>query len=183
MAKQAGIQPYVGTVYNICFYKLGEGYYARLKSSLTGKRVKKDPAFKRTMENARLLAKASKIASTIYRKLLRSQRNRSLYQQLTGKAMKLLKQGVDEKEVVTAISGMAESRNKGITIPLNKNEDRITVDQPGLLKPALSRAAVDRSGMLTGLNLPSIAPSNLFHRINPITQQGCLSAGDKWMPP
>jgi hypothetical protein len=62
MAKQAGKLKVTGTVYNVCFYKLGKGFYARSKSSLTGKRVKTDPAFEKTMQNAGLLAKDYTIA-------------------------------------------------------------------------------------------------------------------------
>ncbi len=104
MAKQAGNIKITGTVYNVCFYKLGSQYYARAKSSLTGKRVKKDSAFRRTMQNAGLLAKASSIASSVYRKLPPNQRDRRLYQQLTGNAIRLLRQGLHDSDVATAIT-------------------------------------------------------------------------------
>ena len=186
MAKQAGIIKVTGTVYNVSFYKLDKGYYARAKSSLTGERIKKDPAFKKTMHHAGLLAKASTIASSIYRKLLRDNRNRMLYQQLTGKAIKLLKQGLSEEDVLTAISGIAESFHKGIAKPLNKSDDRIIVEQPRMLKPGLSLAAVDRSGILRGLSLPSFACSDLFHPIAPLFSQfACIRATNgcprKWL--
>jgi len=45
VAKQIGATKITGTIQNICFYKMEGQYYARQKSSLTGKRVKKDPAF------------------------------------------------------------------------------------------------------------------------------------------
>lgn len=44
-------------------------YYVRAKSSLTRKRGRKDPAFKKTMHNAAILANASKIASALYKEL------------------------------------------------------------------------------------------------------------------
>lgn len=100
MAKQIGPYYITGTIDDICFYRLDNQYYARLKSSLTGKRVKTDPRFARTREYASLLAKASSLASTIYRSLPAYTRNRELYQQLTGQAMQLLKsEGADAKVI------------------------------------------------------------------------------------
>jgi hypothetical protein len=97
MAKQIGPVKVVGTIGNICFYKMGDEYYARLKSSLTGKRVKKDPRFKRTMEFASFLTIAAKIASEIYSTL---PKQRGLYRKMVGMAMQLLKLGVEREETV-----------------------------------------------------------------------------------
>ena len=69
MAKQAGTYHITGCFDNLCFYEMEGKYYVRLKSSLTGKRVKKDPSFKRTMQYAALLGSASAIASAVYRAL------------------------------------------------------------------------------------------------------------------
>ncbi len=44
MAKQRGNITYTGTVGDTCFYKRGGEYYLRVKSSLTGKRVKQAPS-------------------------------------------------------------------------------------------------------------------------------------------
>lgn len=86
MAKQAGMIKIEGTIDGICFYKLDGNYYARAKSSLDGKRVKKSKAFRQTMRYARIFAKASVIGSTIHRMLPEDKRSRKVYQQLTGKA-------------------------------------------------------------------------------------------------
>lgn len=100
MAKQVGTIKIKGTIDGICFYKLAGNYYARTKSSLDGKRVKKSRSFGETMRYARLFAKASVIGSTIYRMLPKNEKDRKVYQQLTGKAMKMLKDGLNEKEVI-----------------------------------------------------------------------------------
>lgn len=97
MAKQTGPVKLEGTIGNICFYKMGEAYYARLKSSLTGKRVKKDPRFRRTMEFASCLAVAAKIAAEIYSTL---PKQRGLYRKIVGMAMQLLKLGMEREEAV-----------------------------------------------------------------------------------
>ncbi len=100
MAKQVGTIKIKGTIGSICLYKLDGNFYARTKSSLDGKRVKKSKAFRETMRYARLFAKASVIGSTIYRMLPKDKRSRKVYQQLTGKAMKMLKDDLSEKEVI-----------------------------------------------------------------------------------
>ena len=93
-----------GTIAGICFYKLEGNYFARTKSSLTGSRVKNSKVFRETMKYAGLFAKASVIGSAIYRMLPGYQRHRSVYQQLTGKAMKMLKDGLSEKEVMQKLT-------------------------------------------------------------------------------
>jgi hypothetical protein len=83
----------------VIVYTLRGRTYVRAKSSLTSKRVKTSKEFKLTMINAGLLAKASKIASEIYRALPEKKRKHSFYRLLTGKAMKMLKTGMSEEEV------------------------------------------------------------------------------------
>jgi hypothetical protein len=59
MAKQIGFLKITGTLGDITFYELDGEFYARKKSSLDGKRVKKDPRFRRTMYEAGEFGKAS----------------------------------------------------------------------------------------------------------------------------
>jgi hypothetical protein len=103
MAKQAGPFFITGTIDQVCFYKLDKAYYARSKSSLTRKRVLRDPAFKETRRHAELMGKASTIASLIYRGLPEEQQLHSLYRKLTGRAFRLLKENKTKKEIVTLL--------------------------------------------------------------------------------
>lgn len=103
MARQTGVIKITGTIGNVCFYKLNKKYYARTKSSLSGKRVKKSPAFRNTMKYAGLFAKASVIGSAVYRLLPKVKRERKVYQQLTGRAMQMLKKGMTADEVLTIL--------------------------------------------------------------------------------
>ncbi len=98
MAKQTGPVKIVGTIGNICFYEMDGEYYARLKSSLKGKRVKKDPAFQLTMMYAGWLAKASKIASVVYASL--PEKEHQQFRAMTGIAMKMLKAGAAPEDIV-----------------------------------------------------------------------------------
>ena len=96
MAKQTGPNPFTGRRGNLQGYRMAGTYYARMVSSLTAERVLKDPAFKRTMQFAGLLGRASKIASAIYRLL--PEREPGFYRKLTGMVMQLLKQGKTPEE-------------------------------------------------------------------------------------
>ena len=102
MATQIGLLRITGTVCDICFYRMDGIYYARKKSSLSGERVKKDPAFKETIRHASLFAKASSIGSKVYKVLYPGTKNRELYQELTGRASCLFQKGLSEEEVYAA---------------------------------------------------------------------------------
>lgn len=107
MAKQCGKQFFTGTIDGVCFYKMDGHFYARSKSSLSGKRVKRDPKFALTMRNAGWLKQASVIASGIYRQLPKDRRSRQLYQSLTGLGITLFKEGKTPEEVSEAIQRAA----------------------------------------------------------------------------
>ncbi len=104
VAKQIGAYKITGTIDNICFYQMEGQYYARQKSSLTGKRVKKDPAFAGTMQSANLLGRASKLASLIKRSFPKEEQCRELFQMLTGKVMQFMKDGIEEEEIKVMLS-------------------------------------------------------------------------------
>jgi hypothetical protein len=74
-------------------------YYVRKKSSLTGKRVKKDKKFRLTMIYAGILAQAAKIASSVYRQIPKEERKHPYFRTLTGMAQKLIRKGVSAEEV------------------------------------------------------------------------------------
>lgn len=99
MSKQRGPVYFTGTVDGICYYRMNGKYYARRKSTLSRKRVRRDPAFARTRRNAALLGQASRVAAGVYRLLPRVQKKLDLYRAMTGKAMEMLKKGADEAEV------------------------------------------------------------------------------------
>ncbi|WP_343306900.1 hypothetical protein AAHN97_07270 [Chitinophaga niabensis] len=121
MAKQTGPIKIRGTIDNICFYKTKDGYYARLKSSLTGKRVKKDPRFKRTMAYAGMLVIASRLASRCYRSLPEENRVHEMYRALTGMAMQMLKVGMEAEEIAVHLEGVYK-----------KEEEKIPLSKPGM---------------------------------------------------
>ena len=98
MAKQTGIFKIIGTLGGITFYEMGGEFYARKKSSLDGKRVKKDPRFRRTMEEAAGFGKASAAARAVYWALPAELRVHGLYGILTGRMRKLMREGRTAQE-------------------------------------------------------------------------------------
>lgn len=79
-------------------------YYVRLKSSLTGRRVKQDPAFAVTMQYAHMLGTASGIAAAVYKQLGKEQKVKGLYRKMTGEAMRMLKTGETTEQVAKQLA-------------------------------------------------------------------------------
>lgn len=115
MAIQAGKTKLLGRVGDTIYYKMNGKYYARAVSSLSGRRVKRDPKFKRTMEFANLFGRASKLASAVHRSLPPERRNYQLLRKMTGQANQMLKQGIDEITIETALQRMAWRSKKYIS--------------------------------------------------------------------
>ncbi len=103
MARSPRPSSFYGTCNGICVYRMYGNDYIRTASSLTGERVKKDPAFKNTMAWAGRLAAASKLASAVYAMLPNYRRKFRLYRKLTGKSMQLLKAGKAVGETVVEL--------------------------------------------------------------------------------
>ena len=98
MARQVGPFFITGTFRGITYYQMGKGFYARSKSSLNGKRVKEDIAFRKTMENAGLFGRASRIASSIYRLVDKDRKDIRLYRKWTGMSLQFLRRGKSIEE-------------------------------------------------------------------------------------
>ena len=93
-----GAPPYKGTFEDLTIYQLSWGtWYVRARSSVTTKRILKDRAFQGFRNSAVRMKDASPIASRVYRQLAVKQY--SLFREMTGKALLLLKFGVTVAEV------------------------------------------------------------------------------------
>jgi hypothetical protein len=99
MAKQAGAHPFTGKMGETIGYKVNGKHLCREDGALTGKQVRNNPRFGRTMEFAAMFGQASKAVVLIYRALPKEQRKHGVYGKLTGKAMSLLKDGKTVEEV------------------------------------------------------------------------------------
>ncbi|TAN01968.1 MAG: hypothetical protein EPN39_00865 [Chitinophagaceae bacterium] len=105
MPLQCGPLLITGTIDDVCFYQMEGQYYARRKSSLTRKRVLKDPKFLLTRVHAVLLGEASKIASRVYRQITGERKKHALYREITGKAIYLLREGKDKEAAFEILCG------------------------------------------------------------------------------
>lgn len=103
VAKQTGHIKLVGSYGNVCYYEMKGRYYVRSKSSLCAKRVKTDKKFSRTMQEAGLLGRASRIASIVYNSLPASGRRGGMFRQLTGEASRLLRKGTSINDTLLAL--------------------------------------------------------------------------------
>jgi hypothetical protein len=129
MAKQIGEIKIVGTFADITFYKMDGQYYARKKTSLTGKRVKRDPKFARTMASARRLGRGSQLASKVYRSLPRTEQVYAVYKYLKRLAVLALKEGAVEAEVFVMLQrrvGKAAAPEKKKVIIVQKERNSKT---------------------------------------------------------
>jgi hypothetical protein len=125
MAKQIGEIIITGTIDDITFYVMDGHGYARKKSSLTGKRVKRDPKFRRTMQSANRLGKASQLASKVYRSLPRPEQVYPLFKELKSLAVLFIKQGKDEEEVMTLLQQYLAKHKEENEVGLLRNKEGV----------------------------------------------------------
>ncbi|HSC37893.1 MAG TPA: hypothetical protein VLD19_08490, partial [Chitinophagaceae bacterium] len=92
-----------GTYCGLCVYQMHGDDFVRKASSLTGDRVKEEPAFNSTRAWAGRLAHASRLAGAVYDMLSPCRQRFYLYRKFTGIAMKLLTAGATEGEVVVEL--------------------------------------------------------------------------------
>jgi len=78
-----------GVLYNI----------VRAASSLTGSRVKKDPAFQGFRKSGNRMKEASPIVAALYNQIPKEQKKYSLYRLLTGETLKMIKHGMSKADI------------------------------------------------------------------------------------
>ncbi len=93
MARQAGHIKIEGTIGGLCFYRLGEEYYVRRKSSLSRRRVLKDPCFTRSRAAAERFGLAVKLAAQVYRRLPAADKGHGVIGRMTAVANRILCDG------------------------------------------------------------------------------------------
>jgi hypothetical protein len=126
MGKQVGPDYITGTVGDRTYYKLNGQYLVRAKSTLSRRRVKRSPAFRRTMEYAGWLAQASKVASEVYRMIVRERRRVETYRAMTGMAMGFIKEGMDKEMVKSQLI----QKYVWQIIPVKRQVEKIVVMRP-----------------------------------------------------
>jgi hypothetical protein len=112
MARQTGDIKISGTIGDICFYQMEGEYYARSKSSLSGKRFWKDPAFEGSRGSAERFGMGNRLASQVYQRLPKDQRKKGLFGVLKSAAIALLKQGRAEAQVLWELQHFLTGKQK-----------------------------------------------------------------------
>jgi hypothetical protein len=153
MARLTSTPEFIGTFGPITIYFMFGQYYIRSRSSLTGKRVKNDPAFYKTMQYAELMAKGSPIASKVYALVPLQHRKKDLCRKITGEAMTWLKYGWEETDIIEYLAKKYVPPYGGMQLPV---EAPVTVLRPSYRR---SRPGVSRSIRSLVKNIPFAEPS------------------------
>ena len=120
MARQTGELKITGTIDGVCFYKMGDVFYARMKSSLSGKRFRKDKVFEGSRKSAERFALGNRVASEVYRMVEKEKRVYQLFCFLKKKAIALGKERKDEKDIKRILIELLE--DPGLFGKEKKNE-------------------------------------------------------------
>jgi hypothetical protein len=92
---------FIGNAGGICGYMSHSINIIRKSTSLTGKRIEKDPAFTGFRKSCNRMKEASPIAASLYKLMPKEEKVYSLYRTLTGEALKMIKEGL-EKDIIIA---------------------------------------------------------------------------------
>lgn len=90
----------VGTYDDITFYKMEGQYYARMKSSLTGKKFWKHKSFEGSRRSCNRFGKGNQLASKVYKEIPEAQRVYALFCTMKRIAIAMLKAGKEEEQVI-----------------------------------------------------------------------------------
>jgi hypothetical protein len=94
MAKQKGVIKIEGTLGDITFLRTEDGYIAKEKTHISGKRIASDPSFQRTRENNAEFGragKAGKLLRTAIRPVLQLAKDSRVTSRLTTEMLKIVK--------------------------------------------------------------------------------------------
>jgi hypothetical protein len=157
MARQKGIIKLTGTIGDITFVQTKDGYIAREKSGIDGKRIKTDPRFIRTRENGAEFGRAGK-AGKVLRQALRTLIIRTaddrVTSRLTQQFMKVIQADeVNARGLRNVIDGEAELLT-GFGFNIDARLETTFV--------APYTAAIDRATGSASITIPAFNPSALI---------------------
>lgn len=172
MAKQKGIFPLKGTIGNVTFYKSKDGFLAREKGSLDGKRIATDPAFQRTRENGAEFGRAGaagKVLRAALRSLHQYAADSRMVARLTKEMMKVIQaDAINPRGARNVIDGEAELLEG---FEFNADSKLST----SLYAPFTS--AIDRIAGSLSIDIPSFNPANMVAAPGGTTHFKIVSAG------
>ena len=122
MAKQAGHIRVRGVDNDTTFYMKDGVYYARMKSSLTGRKFWRHKAFEGSRRSSKRFGDGNNLASRVYRSLPKEKRVYALFCQLKSAAIVYLKQGLSPKEVSALLLQLANQER--FVMPSKKKQTK-----------------------------------------------------------
>lgn len=93
----------MGTYDDITFYKMEGNYYARMKSSLTGKKFWTHIAFAGSRRSCNRFGRGNKLASMVYKEIPEAYRKYEMFCRMKSAAIALIKAGKEESEVIEGL--------------------------------------------------------------------------------
>lgn len=157
MGKQSAIIPFEGTLGNITFYKTADGYRVKRKSSISGKRIAKDPAFQRTRENGAEFGQAGTSGKTLrlsFAELLKNVSDAKMVSRLTATMMRVLKGDTVNRRGLRKVSAGDIDQLAGFDFNINgKLSTTLAVDYG---------ASIDRVAGQLIINVPVFVPDRLM---------------------
>ena len=96
----------VGTIDDITFYKMGGLYYARMKTSLTGKKFWRHRSFAGSRRSCKRFGRGNHLASVVYNEIVEEKREYALYCRMKRVAIAMIKAGNSEEEVMDGLRKM-----------------------------------------------------------------------------
>jgi hypothetical protein len=151
MAKQVGPLFFTGTIDGIIFYELNGKYYTRSKGAYkSAKHMRRNPKYKRTMENADRFGSASKLVQVVYYHYLpKALRKQGVYGQLTGLLYGWLQEGKSEAQareaLITHCQAMVETTINTPTATVKENghvKASTTGEESAAVKPSIKHKPV-----------------------------------------
>jgi len=172
MAQQEGIVPLKGTIGNITFYKSRDGFLARGKGGVDGKRIASDPAFQRTRENGFEFGRAcqaGKLLRTGLRAPIQNASDSKMVGRLTRDMMKVIKADeTNQRGARNVLDGELELL-KGFEFNINSKLGTTLFAQfTGIIDRVLGKLSVA---------IPSFIPANMVAAPSGTTHFKIVSAG------
>lgn len=158
MPKQVGVIKISGLLGDLSFYKSKYGFIMRSRTGVDGKRIKRDPSFRRTRENSQEFAhaaKSGKLLRVALKKTLAKCGDSNVYRRLLKTMIKILQTDpINERGKRRVASGDIQLLNNfefNISTPLSR-----VVNFP-------FNTHIYRSSGEAGLMLPSFSPEKDIH--------------------
>ena len=157
MGRQDSVIQLTGGVGNLSFYKTQDGYMARKKTGVSGKRIKSDPAFARTRENIAEFTRsgrAAKLLRTSFRSLLHSAADNRVTSRLNGAMMKVVQADLvnprGQRNVIDGEAVLLEG------FEFNLNSNLVTTFLPPFA------ASIDRASGAMVVDIAAFTPAHMI---------------------